>query len=84
MQRNQNSLVENLERISLITNSNISFFDSETMKKVETFENRREKAKYFLKICLHLPKEEQEMVITLLKEIIVSSKEVPEAANLGK
>lgn len=77
-------MVENLEPISLITNSNISFFDSETMKKMETFENRREKAKYFLEICLHLAKEEQEMVITLLGEIIVSSKEVPEAANLGK
>lgn len=51
---------------------------------METFENRRERAKYFLKICLHLPTEEQEMVITLLKEIIVSSKEVPEAPNLGK
>ncbi|XP_065944413.1 uncharacterized protein [Magallana gigas] len=83
MQRNKNSLVENLEPISLITNSNISFLDSKTMKKMETFENRRERANYFLKICLHLPTEDQEMVITLLKEIIVSSKEVPEAANLG-
>lgn len=83
MQRNQNSLVENLEPISLITNSNISLFDPKTIKKIETFENRRERAKYFLEICLNLPKEEQEMVIKLLREIIVSLKEVPEAAKLG-
>lgn len=83
MQRNQISLLENLEPKSLITNSNISF-DSTTMTKMETIENRRDRAKYFLELCLNLQKEEQEMVITLLREIIVSSKEMPEVAELGK
>lgn len=83
MQRNQNSLLENLEPKSLITNSKISF-DSTTMTKMETIDNRRGRAEYFLELCLNLPKEEQEMVITLLSEIIVSSKEMPEVAELGK
>lgn len=75
MQRNQNSLVENLEPISLIKNSNISYFDSKTMKKMETFENRREKVKYFLKIC------QQEMVITPLRKI---NRFIKRRENLGK
>lgn len=40
-------------------------------------------SKYFLEICLNLPKEEQETVITLLREIMVSSEEVPDAAESG-
>lgn len=84
IQRNQNSLVENLEPRSIVTGSKISsMFDSKIMTKMGTLKNRSERAKYFLEICLNLPKEEQETVITLLREIIVSSEEVPDAAESG-
>nr|XP_034323366.1 uncharacterized protein LOC105322773 isoform X2 [Crassostrea gigas] len=84
IQRNQNSLVENLEPRSIVTGSKISsLFDSKIMTKMGTLKNRSERAKYFLEICLNLPKEEQETVITLLREKIVSSEEVPDAAESG-
>lgn len=77
-------MVENLEPRSIVTGSKISsLFDSQIMTKMETLKNRSERAKYFLEICLNLPKEEQETVITLLREIIVSSEEVPDAAESG-
>lgn len=77
-------MVENLEPRSIVTGSKISsLFDSKIMTKMGTLKNRRERAKYFLEICLNLPKEEQETVITLLREKIVSSEEVPDAAESG-
>lgn len=77
-------MVENLEPRSIVTGSKISsLFDSKIMTKMGTLKNRSERAKYFLEICLNLPKEEQETVITLLKEKIVSSEEVPDAAESG-
>lgn len=51
---------------------------------MEAFESRKEKAKFVLEICLNLPKEDEETVITLLSEIIDSSEKVPEGAELGK
>lgn len=84
IQRNQNSLVENPEPRSIVTGSKISsLFDSQIMTKMGALKNRSERAKYFLEICLNLPKEEQETVITLLREIMVSSEEVPDAAESG-
>lgn len=77
-------MVENLEPRSIVTGSKISsLFDSQIMIKMGTLKNRSERAKYFLEICLNLPKEEQETVMTLLREIIVSSEEVPDAAESG-
>lgn len=84
IQRNQNSLVENPEPRSIVTGSKISsLFDSQIMTKMGALKNRSERAKYFLEICLNLPKEEQETVLTLLREIMVSSEEVPDAAESG-
>lgn len=50
--------MENFELIFLIMNSNILLFDFKIIKKIEIFENRRERVKYFLEICLNLLKEE--------------------------
>lgn len=85
MQRNQKSLLDNLDPRSIMTNSKISpLFDSKMMTKMETFESRGERAKYFLEICRNLPNDEQGKVVALLREMIVSSKEIPEIAELGK
>lgn len=76
--------MENLEPRSIVTGSKISsLFDSKIMTKMGTLKHSSERAKYFLEICLNLPKEEQEMIITFLREIIVSSEEVPDAAESG-
>lgn len=77
-------MVENPEPRSIVTGSKISsLFDSQIMTKMGALKNRSERAKYFLEICLNLPKEEQETVLTLLREIMVSSEEVPDAAESG-
>lgn len=55
------------------------------MTELWTVENRRERTKdLFEELCCNLPKDEQEKVEKRVREISVSSKEIPEIAEHSK
>lgn len=69
-EKNKKCLLEEIEPMDILKSEIASLFDTNVTIKMENYESRKERADYFLGICINMPPDEREMVVKYLKKSI--------------
>lgn len=56
-EKNKKWLMEEVEPIDILKSEITSLFDTNVTLKMENFESRKERADYFIGICINLPRD---------------------------
>lgn len=83
-EKNKKWLMEEVEPIDILKSEIASLFDTNVTVKMENFESRKERADYFIGICIKLPRDKREMVVNYLKKSIPKSDSGLHSEELGK
>lgn len=82
-EKNKKWLMEEVEPIDILKSEIASLFDTNVTVKMENFESRKERADYFIGICINLPRDKREMVVNYLKKSIPKSDSGLHSEELG-
>lgn len=83
-EKNKKCLLEEIEPMDILKSEIASLFDTNVTIKMENYESRKERADYFLGICINLPPDKREMVVKYLKKSIPKTDGDLNSKELGK